>query len=54
MPIVVVFPAPFGPSRPNTSPWDAANDTPSTAFTGDFGYRLTRSRTSTAGLSELT
>ena len=37
IPMVVVFPAPLGPSSPNTSPEDAAKDTPSTAFTGDFG-----------------
>src|SRR3954467_11178300 len=48
IPMVVVFPAPLGPSRPNTSPGDAAKDTPSTALTGDFGYRLTRSIVSTA------
>ena len=52
IPTVVVFPAPLGPSRPKTSPGEAAKDTPSTAFTGDFGYRLTRSRTSTARPSD--
>jgi hypothetical protein len=36
-PTVVVFPAPFGPSSPNTSPGVTANDTPSTAFTRPFG-----------------
>ena len=36
-PTVVVFPAPFGPSRPKTSPRSALNETPSTALTGDFG-----------------
>ena len=28
--IVVVLPAPFGPSRPNSSPWPTSNDTPRT------------------------
>ena len=37
MPTVVVLPAPFGPSSPNTSPEVTANETPSTALTGDFG-----------------
>jgi hypothetical protein len=36
-PIVVVLPAPFGPSRPNTSPRETVNETPSTAFDGAFG-----------------
>jgi hypothetical protein len=54
IPTVVVFPAPLGPSRPKTSPRDAVKDTPSTAFTDDFAYRLTRSTTSTARPSELT
>ena len=36
-PIVVVFPAPFGPSSPNTSPGATSKLTPSTAFTGAFG-----------------
>jgi hypothetical protein len=36
MPIVVVLPAPLGPSRPNTSPGLTANEIPSTALTGDF------------------
>jgi hypothetical protein len=31
--IVVVFPAPFGPSKPNTSPCSSANVTSSTART---------------------
>src|SRR3974377_2210359 len=30
--IVVVLPAPLGPSRPTISPGDTWNDTPSTAF----------------------
>jgi hypothetical protein len=29
--IVVVFPAPFGPSRPNSSPSEISNETPRTA-----------------------
>jgi len=37
IPTVVVFPAPFGPSRPKTSPEVTANDTPSTALTGLLG-----------------
>jgi NAD(P)-dependent dehydrogenase (short-subunit alcohol dehydrogenase family) len=37
MPTVVVLPAPFGPSSPNTSPGSTANEIPSTAFTGIFG-----------------
>ena len=36
-PTVVVFPAPFGPSRPKTSPASTPKLTPSTALTGDFG-----------------
>ena len=32
-PTVVVLPAPFGPSRPKTSPRATAKETPSTAFT---------------------
>ena len=31
---VVVFPAPFGPSRPKTSAGATSKETPSTAFTG--------------------
>jgi len=37
IPTVVVFPAPFGPSSPNTSPGSTAKLIPSTALTGDFG-----------------
>src|SRR2546423_1037015 len=48
MPTVVVLPAPLGPSSPNTSPWDTPKDSPSTALTSRFGYRLTSSTTSTA------
>src|SRR5205823_14591584 len=48
MPTVVVFPAPLGPSRPNTSPSRIAKDSPSTALTSRLGYRLTSSTTSTA------
>src|SRR5256714_13640572 len=47
-PTVVVLPAPLGPSSPNTSPWDTPKDSPSTALTSRFGYRLTSSTTSTA------
>ncbi len=36
-PIVVVFPAPFGPSSPKTSPGATSKLTPSTAFTCAFG-----------------
>jgi hypothetical protein len=36
-PIVVVFPAPLGPSRPKTSPRSTANEIPSTAFVGRPG-----------------
>lgn len=36
-PTVVVFPAPFGPSRPNTSPSPTSNDSPSTALRSAFG-----------------
>ena len=48
IPTVVVLPAPFGPSSPNTSPGATANVIPSTALTGDFGYLLTTPATSTA------
>ena len=37
IPTVVVLPAPFGPSSPNTSPGATVNEIPSTALTGDFG-----------------
>jgi hypothetical protein len=36
-PIVVVLPAPFGPSRPNTSPRFTVNEIPSTALVGRPG-----------------
>ena len=49
IPTVVVFPAPFGPSSPSTSPRRTAKLTPSTAFTFALRYRLIRSRTSTTG-----
>jgi hypothetical protein len=49
MPIVVVLPAPFGPSKPNTSPGGTWKSTSSTAFVGRLGYRFTRLTTSTAG-----
>ena len=39
--MVVVFPAPFGPSIPNTSPGDTSNEIPSTAWISL--YRLRRS-----------
>ena len=52
-PMVVVFPAPFGPSSPKTSAGATVNETPSTALTGDFGYRLIRSATATAGSGSL-
>ena len=50
--MVVVLPAPFGPSRPKQMPSGTANDTPSTAVTrrilldqiADFEKRV-RSRT---------
>ena len=37
IPIVVVFPAPFGPSRPNTSPRSTVKEMPSTALDGRPG-----------------
>jgi hypothetical protein len=49
MPIVVVVPAPFGPSKPNTSPGGTWKSTSSTAFVGRLGYRFTKLTTSTAG-----
>ena len=41
--IVVVLPAPFGPSSPTISPGDTWNETPSTAFNGpkDLARRST-------------
>src|SRR5207237_672188 len=46
MPIVVVLPAPLGPSRPNASPGSTSNDTPRSASTPP-AYVLRRSRTRT-------
>src|SRR5256886_14014356 len=43
--IVVVFPAPFGPSRTKNSPAFTWNEIPSTAFVSAFLYRLTSSST---------
>src|SRR5919201_6855400 len=43
--IVVVLPAPFGPSRAKNSPALTSNEIPSTAFVSAFLYRLTRSST---------
>src|SRR5690606_27295896 len=45
--IVVVFPAPFGPRNPNTSPRPTENVTPSTATKSP--KRRTRPTASTAG-----
>lgn len=45
--MVVVLPAPFGPSRPKQIPSDTLNETPSTAVTE--GYSLTSLRTSRMG-----
>src|SRR5262245_6929267 len=45
--MVVVFPAPFGPSNPKHTPSGTASETPSTAVTE--GYCLTRLRTSRIG-----
>src|SRR5580765_6027268 len=42
--IVVVLPAPFGPSRPKQMPSGTLKDTPATAVVA--GYSFTRSRTS--------
>src|SRR6266571_4186612 len=47
--MVVVLPAPFGPSSAKNCPCSTSKLTPSTAFTVPFRYRLTRSRTSIAG-----
>ncbi len=44
--IVVDFPAPFGPSSPNTSPWATENETPSTAVNSP--KRFVKSRTAIA------
>ena len=45
----VVFPAPFGPSRPSTVPASTSSDTRSSARTLPRGNTLTRSCASTAG-----
>src|SRR5690348_12569210 len=47
--MVVVLPAPFGPSSAKNCPCSTSKLTPSTAFTVPFRYLLTRSRTSIAG-----
>ena len=39
--IVVVLPAPFGPSSPNSSPRSTANETPRTASTSNGLRRIT-------------
>ena len=39
--IVVVLPAPFGPSSPNSSPRSTANETPRTASTVSALRRIT-------------
>src|SRR5215469_7498662 len=46
MPIVVVFPAPFGPSRQQNSPLATWKLIPSTALRSAPRYRLTRPATS--------
>src|SRR5713226_8481642 len=51
MEIVVVLPAPFGPSRAKNSPGSTRRLTPSTALTFAFRYRLTWSWTSTTALA---
>ena len=51
--MVVVLPAPFGPRKPNTSPRWTSKLTPASESFGAFGYRLTRSATSTASGSGL-
>src|SRR3979409_1212964 len=48
--IVVVLPAPFGPSSAKNCPCSTTNLTPSTALTAALRYRFTRSRTSIAGV----
>jgi hypothetical protein len=48
MEIVVVFPAPFGPSRPYNSPGATCRSIPSTAITAGLpGYTLRKLRMST-------
>ncbi len=39
--IVVVFPAPFGPSSPKSSPWPTSNEIPRTASTSSARRRTT-------------
>ncbi len=46
--MVVVLPAPLGPRKPKTSPRRTWKLTPASESVGAFGYRLTRSATSTA------
>ena len=46
--IVVVLPAPLGPSSPKQMPSGTLKDTPATAVVA--GYCLTRSRTSRMGV----
>ena len=48
METVVVFPAPFGPSRQNSWPSGTSKLMPSTALCRAARYRLTRWSTSTA------
>jgi len=49
MEMVVVFPAPLGPSRAKSSPGATVNEMPSTAFVSAFLYRLTKLVTSIMG-----
>src|SRR6266581_6156319 len=51
--MVVVLPAPFGPSSAKNCPCSTSKLTPSMAFEVPFRYRLTRSRTSIAGAISL-
>src|SRR6185312_7082540 len=51
-PIVVVLPAPLGPSSPKTSPSGTENDTPATASRLAPAYVLRRSATSMIGATE--
>ena len=51
--MVVVLPAPFGPRKPNTSPWWTSKLTPASESFGAFGYRFTKSVTSTASFGVL-
>ena len=47
--IVVVLPAPFGPSSAKNSPGATANETPSTAFVSARRYRLVSPSTAMIG-----